>query len=181
LIERRWRCVQHYLFSCKASPCVCPDLTDLWADLWHLLSHESSARKRVRLALHLDSFDADSVFAHCMPWLLDPFSFLQGCFRSRRDAVCSVIVAFVLLVGAPVADDAVPAGSCVFASGLVRRSLSAPRCRLRLVLLGVAPFRSAPLGVLRPKPRWVRAWSPTCVFFCRALASLHVEEDTCNS
>jgi hypothetical protein len=29
------------------------------------------------------------------------------------------------LVDASVADDAVPAGSCVFASGLVRRSLSA--------------------------------------------------------
>jgi hypothetical protein len=27
------------------------------------------------------------------------------------------------------------------------------RCRLCLVLLGVAPFSSAPLGVLRPKPR----------------------------
>jgi hypothetical protein len=36
------------------------------------------------------------------------------------------------------------------------------RCSLCLVLLGVAPFRSAPLGVLRPKPRWGRAWSPIC-------------------
>jgi hypothetical protein len=61
-----------------------------------------------------------------MPWILDPLSFLQGCSRSRRDAVCSVIAAFVLLVGASVADDAVPAGSCMFASGLVPRSLSAP-------------------------------------------------------
>jgi hypothetical protein len=60
-----------------------------------------------------------------MPWLLNPFSFLQGCSHSRRDAVCSVIAAFVLLVGASVADDIVPAGSRVFASGLVRRSLSA--------------------------------------------------------
>jgi hypothetical protein len=83
------------------------------------------ARERVRLALHVDSFDADSVVAHCMPWLLDPFSFLQGCSCSRRDAVCSVIAAFVLLVGASVADDLVSAGSCVFASGLVRRALSA--------------------------------------------------------
>jgi hypothetical protein len=33
------------------------------------------------------------------------------------------------------------------------------RCRLCLVLLGVAPFRFAPLGVLRPKPRWGRACS----------------------
>jgi hypothetical protein len=39
------------------------------------------------------------------------------------------------------------------------------RCRLCLVLLGVAPFRSAPLRVLRPKPRWSRAWSPTWFVF----------------
>jgi hypothetical protein len=125
LVERRWRCVQHYLFSCKASPCGCPDPTELWADLWDLLPHESPARERVRLALHVDSFDADSVFAHCLPWLLDPFSFLQGCSRSRRDALCSVIAAFILLVGASVADDVLPAGSSVFDYGPVRRSLSA--------------------------------------------------------
>jgi hypothetical protein len=125
LIERRWRFVQHYLFRCKASPCGCPDPTDLWADLWDLLPHASPARERVRLALHVDSFDADSVRALCMPRLLDPFSFLQDCSRSRRDAVCSVVAALVLLVGASVADDVVPAGSCVFASRLVRRSLSA--------------------------------------------------------
>jgi hypothetical protein len=125
LIERRWRCVQHYLFSCKASPRGCPDPTDLWADLWDLLPHESPACERVRLALHVDSFDADSVRAHCMPWFLDPFSFLQGCSRFQRDAVCSVIGAFVLLVGASVADDSLAAGSCVFALGLVPRSLSA--------------------------------------------------------
>jgi hypothetical protein len=65
------------------------------------------------------------VFDHCMPWLLDPFSFFQGCSLSRRDAVCAVIAAFVLLVGASVADDVVPVGSCVFTSGLLRRSLSA--------------------------------------------------------
>jgi hypothetical protein len=79
----------------------------------------------VRLALHVDSFDADSVHAHCVPWLLNPFSFLQGCPRSRCDAVCSVPADFVLLVGASVADAAVPVGLPVFASGLVRRSLFA--------------------------------------------------------
>jgi hypothetical protein len=80
-----------------------------------------------------------------MPWLLDPFSFLQGYSCSRRDTVCSVIAVFVLLVGASVGDDAVPAGSCVFASGFVCRSLSA------LALLPVSrvagrctlPFRPA--------------------------------------
>jgi hypothetical protein len=35
------------------------------------------------------------------------------------------VAAFVLLVGASVADDAVPEGSCVFSSELVRRSLYA--------------------------------------------------------
>jgi hypothetical protein len=39
--------------------------------------------------------------------------------------VCAVIAVFVLLVVASVTDDVVPAGSCVLASGLVRRSLSA--------------------------------------------------------
>jgi hypothetical protein len=130
--------------------CGCPDPTDLWADLWDLLPHESPARERVRLALHVDSFDADSVCAHCMPWLLDPFSFLQGCSRSRRDAVCSVVAAFVLLVGASVADDAVPAGSCVFASGLVRRSLSALALPSVSRVAGRCPARGAeaeaPLG-----------------------------------
>jgi hypothetical protein len=48
--------------------------------------------------------DADSVRAHSVPWLLDPFFFLQRFPRSRRDAVCSVIAAFVFLVGASVAD-----------------------------------------------------------------------------
>jgi hypothetical protein len=124
LIERHWRCVQHYLFSCKASPCGSPDPTDLRVDLWNLLLHDSPARERVRLALHVGSFDADAVLAHCMPWLLDPFSLLQKCFRSRV-MLFSVIAAFLLLVGASVADDVVPAGSCVFASGLVRGPLSA--------------------------------------------------------
>jgi hypothetical protein len=82
------------------------------------------ARSRARLALHVDSFDADSVRVHCVPWLLDPFSFLQGEYRSRCDAVCSVLAAFALLVEASVVDAAVPVGSPVFTSGRVRRSLT---------------------------------------------------------
>jgi hypothetical protein len=38
LVESRWRCVQHFLFSCKASPPGCPDPTDLWLDVLDLLS-----------------------------------------------------------------------------------------------------------------------------------------------
>jgi hypothetical protein len=114
----------------------------------------------VRLALHVDSFDADAVRARCMPWLLDPLSFLQGCSRSRHDAVCSVLAAFVSLVEASVADDAVPLGSCVFASGLVRRSLCAlalspashvaERCPLLFRSAGGADY---PFG-LRRGPRF---------------------------
>jgi hypothetical protein len=59
-----------------------------------------------------------------MPWLWDSFSFLRGRPRSWRDAVCSVLAAFILLVRASVAMDAVPANSWLFDSGLVRRSLS---------------------------------------------------------
>jgi hypothetical protein len=99
-----------------------------------------------------------------LPWLLDPFSFLQGCSRSRRDAVCSVIATFVLLVGASVADDVVPAGSCVFASGLVRRALSALALPPVSCVAGRCPPSFGPPGVLRPKPRWGRAWSPIWFF-----------------
>jgi hypothetical protein len=124
-IQRRWRCVQHYPFSCRTSPLGCPDPADLWAHLWDHLPPAAPARSHVRLALHVEPFDADSVRAHCVPWLMDPFSFLQGCPCSQRDAVCSVLAAFVLLVVASVADATVPVGSPVLASGLVRHSLSA--------------------------------------------------------
>jgi hypothetical protein len=119
----RWRCVQHYLFRCKASPLGCPDPTDLWADLSDILPPEAPARSPVRLGLHMSSFGVHVVRAHCVAWLLDPFLFLQGCPRSLCVAVCSVLPAHVLLVGASVSDDAVPAGARVFASALVHRSL----------------------------------------------------------
>jgi hypothetical protein len=135
-------------FSCgRASLCLCCSHS-----CFHSRSHRcsddlsASSRERVRLALHGDSFDANAVRARCMPWLLDPFSFLQGCSRCRRDAMCSVLAAFVSLVGASVADDAVPVGSCVFASGLVRRSLHAlalSPASLRLLSVAPPPFRPA--------------------------------------
>jgi hypothetical protein len=133
-----------------------------------------AVRERVRLALHVDTFYADSVRAHSMPWLLDPFSVLQGCSRSQRDAVCSVIAAFVLLVGASVSTTlCLKARACLLPGSCVSLCLLS-RCCLCLVLLGVALFQSAPLGVLRPKPRWGRAWCPVWFFFLPlSPASLH--------
>jgi hypothetical protein len=82
--------------------------------------------------------------------------------RSRRDAVCSVIAAFVLLVGASVADDAVPAGLCVCVRFGARASLSVCSRAATCVSCcwALPPSVPPPLGVLRPKPRWGRAWSP---------------------
>jgi hypothetical protein len=79
-----------------------------------------------------------------MPWLLDPFSFLQGCSRSQRDAVYSVIAALFLLVGASVAVDVVPAASCVFNAVLVRRSLSALGLWPVFRIAGRCPFTFRP-------------------------------------
>jgi hypothetical protein len=129
LVERRWRCVQHFLFSCKASPLECPDPTDLWLDLLDLLSGAAVVAAHVRRALHVDSFDPAAVRRFCMPWLLDPFSFLSAVPRPVSVAVCSILACYILLVGASVADAAVPAGERVFAAGLVHsclRPLSLP-------------------------------------------------------
>jgi hypothetical protein len=101
----------------------------------------------------------------CMPWLLDPFCFLFACPRSGCAAECSVLACYVLLVGASVADAAVPAGERVLAAGLVHLVACAlSRCRPRLVLPGVAPPPSAPSEAPRPKPSWGKAWSPIRFF-----------------
>jgi hypothetical protein len=72
-VERRWRCVKHFLFSCKASPLECPDPTDLWIScLVTLLRLRTCAR------LHVDSFYPVAVRRFCMPWPLDPFCFLSA-------------------------------------------------------------------------------------------------------
>jgi hypothetical protein len=47
-------------------------------------------------------FHADFVRGQCMPWRLHDYSLLQGCLGTRRDAVCSIIAALALLVGASV-------------------------------------------------------------------------------
>jgi hypothetical protein len=123
LLERRWRCTQHFLFSCKASPLGCPDPNDLWRDILDLLPPAAMARSHLLLAQHVDSFDADAVCTHCMPWVLDPSCFLQDCPLAVCAHVHSLVAAYVLLVGASVADATVPVGQHEFASGLVHRSL----------------------------------------------------------
>jgi hypothetical protein len=129
LVERRWRCVQHFLFSCKASPLECPDSSDLWLDLLDLLSDDAVSAVHLRQALYVDSFDLAAVRCFCMPCLLDPFCFLSACPRSVSVAVSSILACYVLLVGASAADAAMPAGARVFAAGLVHgclRLLSLP-------------------------------------------------------
>jgi hypothetical protein len=94
----------------------------------------------------------------CMPWLelLDHFCFLSACPRSVSVAVWLILACFVLLVGASVADAAVPVGELVFAAGLVHsclRPLSLPpssrvakRCPRSFRSFGGAEAE-APLGL----------------------------------
>jgi hypothetical protein len=91
LPERHWRCVQHYLFNCKASPLGCPDSADVWADLRDLLLPTAPARSRVHLALHVDSFDASSVRALRA---LAPGSFLlpAGMFPAPAVTLCALFL-----------------------------------------------------------------------------------------
>jgi hypothetical protein len=53
LVERGWRCIYQFLFSCKAFPRGSPDPTDLWLDLLDLLSCDVVATARVCQALHV--------------------------------------------------------------------------------------------------------------------------------
>jgi hypothetical protein len=75
LPEHRWRCVQHYVLVARLLCLVAPTLlmsseVHPWAGLQDLLPPAAPACSRVYLALHGDSFDVDSVPAHCLPWLL---------------------------------------------------------------------------------------------------------------
>jgi hypothetical protein len=121
-VERRGRCVQHFLFSCKASQADCPDPTDSWLDFLDLLSGDAVAAAHVRRAMHADSVDPADVRRGCMPWLLAPFCFLSAYPRPVPVAVCPILACYVLFL-ASLADAAVPAGERVFAAGLVHRCL----------------------------------------------------------
>jgi hypothetical protein len=148
-VERRWRCVQHFFFSCNASPLDCSDPTDLWLDLLDLLSCDSFTALRVREApgaLHVDSFHLEAVRPVWMLWLLDPFCFLSACTWSVCAAVCSVLACYVCLVGASVADAAVPACAPAFAAGLVRSSLRRLSFRSTSRVAGRCPPYLRPAG-----------------------------------
>jgi hypothetical protein len=74
LAERRSRCVQHFLFNCKAPPPGSLDPADLYLDLLDILFCYAVAASWVRQALHVDSFHPAAVRRFCIQCLLDPFS-----------------------------------------------------------------------------------------------------------
>lgn len=82
------------------------------------------ARRALRMARDVDPSSPDAVRACCVPLLLDPHVFLQDCAGPVCAQAYSVIAAYILLVGASLADEAVPVGECVFAAALVRHPLS---------------------------------------------------------
>jgi hypothetical protein len=164
LIERHWRCVQTISsvaklprvaartpltsgWTCGTSCCMTRLLAKLcvWRFMWAPLMQTRF-----------------SSTACPGSWIFSP-----SCRNVPAPGVMlfSVIAAFLLLVGPSVADNVVPAGSCVFASGLVRRPLFAlalppvsrvaGRCAL--------PFRTA--RGAEAEARWGRVWSPIR-FFC---------------
>jgi hypothetical protein len=128
-----WRCIQRYLFSCKASLLGCPDPADLWADLWDLLPFAASAHRRTSMcAWHIMWTPLTrSPFAHCTPWFLSPSC---TALPSPGVMLCArfwpLLFSWLgLLLQMPV-----PVGSCVFASGLLRM-----RSPLSALVLPLAP------------------------------------------
>jgi hypothetical protein len=108
------------------------------------------ARSKVLLAKHVNSFDAAACYTQRMSWVLEHFRFLQDGPCSVCVAVFSRAAAYVLFGGA-VADAAVLAGECAFASGLVHfspRPLAQPPASQ---FAGCCLPHYACLGVLRPK------------------------------
>jgi Reverse transcriptase (RNA-dependent DNA polymerase) len=106
--EQRWRCVQHYLFTCKAHPPSCPDPNHLWLDLLQLLPPGTVGHASLLQCRDVDSFDALSVRDTCVPWVLDPHVSLLGCSASVVEDVCRIVAAFLYLIGASVSGT--PAG-----------------------------------------------------------------------
>jgi hypothetical protein len=87
------------------------------------LSADAVAAVHLRQALHVDSFDPAAVrrFACLGSWILSAsFPLVPALICA---AVCSVLACNALLVGASVADAAVPAGERELAAGLVHSCL----------------------------------------------------------
>jgi hypothetical protein len=102
----------------------------------------------------VDSFAVDGVRRRCMPWLRDTLPFLLDHPGSVLAAVCSVLAAYVFVVGASSADDAVPAASCVYASWQHAVCFSSC-CLPRPVLLGIGlHFRSSGVSEVEAPPKW---------------------------
>jgi hypothetical protein len=114
-----------------------------------------------------------------MPWLLDPFCFMSACPCCICVAVCSVIASYVLLVGASVADAAVPVGDPPFAAGLV------PCCMQPLSLppsshvAGRCPPSFRPFGGAEAAALLGLGVLPICLFF--QLANYILERDIFSS
>jgi hypothetical protein len=91
-VERSWHCVQHFLFSCKASPPGCLDHPFLCPVILDPLPCDAMAAAQVRLALHVDSCDGASVRPVRLPWLLDLFfCLLPACLCTVCAAKCLVL------------------------------------------------------------------------------------------
>jgi hypothetical protein len=137
-VERRWCCVQHFPFSCKACPPDCPDPTDLWLDFLIRLSANAVAAARVHQAMHVDSFDPADVPCSCHGF----------CIPS---ASCQLVHAMFPLLCARF----LPAMSFWLGPLLLLRQcllvnvcllMVTCTCALRPVLLGVAPPSFRPFG-----------------------------------
>ena len=122
-IERQWRCVQHFLFSCKASPIGCPDPNDLWMDILQTLPSHAHARAAVHKSVHANPFCHKTVREVCVPWVLDPGAFLSDCPASVRAQVFSLVAAYILLIGAFVGKDVVSPAQSAPPVQLARSSL----------------------------------------------------------
>ena len=107
-VERRWRCVQHVLFSCSHAPGSCPRPAHLWDDLMTLLPEESPARAKLHAAHSCDKHDMAAVRDHCVPWVLDPALVLKKEPAKVRLNAASVVAAYLMAVGASLSNIQAP-------------------------------------------------------------------------
>jgi hypothetical protein len=155
LLERRRRCVQHFCSVAKRPRLVAPTLLICGAPSGGpLLPTAAMARSKGLLATNVDFFDPDAVYTRCIPWVLDLFCFLQDCpvLSVLRGTPLVPFIVMLVCLGLlwrmkqyPWVSMCSHLGWCIDLYGLLH-------CHLSPVLLGAAPHRSAPLGLLRPKP-----------------------------